>query len=101
MLCAARRDKAGCTTTCVVADLHHINTTLRSVAEELLTYRTSVALDDRATAEGFLQRCVFDDSVSLEAMEADPVLGGYLASCVEDGRWVFDHTVSLITVRHA
>ena len=72
-----------------------------TVSEELLTYRTSVALDDRATAEGFLQRCVFDDSVSLEAMEADPVLGGYLASCVEDSRWVFDHAVSLITVRHA
>ncbi len=72
-----------------------------TVAEELLTYRTSVALDDRATAEGFLQRCVFDDSVSLEAMQADPVLGGYLASCVEGGRWVFDHAVSLLTVRHA
>ena len=72
-----------------------------TVEQELLTYRTSVAMDDRATAEGFLQRCVFDDSVSLDAMLADPVLGGYLASCAADGRWVFDHQVALITVRHA
>lgn len=72
-----------------------------TVTEELLTYRTSVAQDDRETAEGFLQRCVFDDSVSLDQMLADPVVGGYLASCVEDGRWVFDHQVALLTVRHA
>lgn len=72
-----------------------------TVTEELLTYRTSVAQDDRATAEGFLQRCVFDDSVSLEQLLADPVVGGYLASCAEDGRWVFDHQVALLTVRHA
>lgn len=67
--------------------------------EQLLTYRTSVARDDRATAEGFLQRCVFDDSVPLTDMEADPVLGAYLQSCVEGDRWVFDHRVSLVTVR--
>ncbi len=71
-----------------------------TVTEELLTYRTSVAQDDRETAEGFLQRCVFDDSVSLDQMVADPVVGGYLASCSEDGRWVFDHQVALISVRH-
>ena len=72
-----------------------------TVDQQLLTYRTSVARDDRGTAEGFLQRCVFDDSVSLEAMEADPVLGAYLDSCVEGDRWVFDHQVALITVRRA
>ena len=72
-----------------------------TVTDDLLTYRTSVARDDRATAEGFLQRCVFDDSVSLTAMEADPVLGAYLDSCVEGDRWVFDHQVALITVRRA
>lgn len=71
------------------------------VEEQLLSYRTSVARDDRATAEGFLQRCVFDDSVPLADMEADPVLGAYLQSCVEGDRWVFDHLVSLVTVRRA
>ena len=69
-----------------------------TVDQQLLTYRTSVALDDRETAEGFLQRCVFDDSVSLDQMTADPVVGAYLSSCESEGRWVFDHQVALITV---
>ncbi len=77
-----------------------------TVTEELVAYRTSVPVTDRETAEGFLQRCVFDDSVSLEHLQADPVTGGYLASCEETGedgvpRWVFDHQVALISVRHA
>ena len=34
----------------------------------MLSYRTGTS--DRAVAEGFLQRCAFDDTVSLEQMEA-------------------------------
>lgn len=52
---------------------------------------------DRSVAEGFLQRCAFDDTVTLEQMEAAPVLGDYLASCRdESGRYDFAHEVMLI-----
>ncbi|GAA1904850.1 hypothetical protein GCM10009737_01900 [Nocardioides lentus] len=65
------------------------------VRDQRVTYRTGSG--DRDVVEGFLQRCAFDDSVSLTEMEAAPVLGGYLASCRDaDGRYDFDHEVSLL-----
>ncbi len=65
------------------------------VREQLVHYTTGTA--DRAVAEGFLQRCAFDDSTSLEQMEAAPVLGDYLAGCrTPDGGWSFDHEVALL-----
>ncbi len=65
------------------------------VREQLLTYTTGTA--DRAVAEGFLQRCAFDDSVGLDAMEAAPALGDYLAGCRDDaGAWTFSHEVALL-----
>ena len=38
------------------------------VEVQVLHYRTGTS--DRAVVEGFLQRCAFDDTVSLEQMEA-------------------------------
>ena len=65
------------------------------VREQRVTYRTGTS--DRAVAEGFLQRCAFDDSVSLDAMEAAPVLGDYLASCRDaSGAYTFSHEVALL-----
>jgi SAM-dependent methyltransferase len=65
------------------------------VREQLITYQTSSA--DRAVVQGFLQRCAFDDTVSLEEMEAAPVLGDYLASCRRpDGSYVFSHEAALL-----
>ncbi len=64
-----------------------------------LRYETSVAREDRATAEGFLQRCAFDDTVSLDQMLADPQVGAYLRSCERGDRWVFSHEVRLVTTR--
>jgi len=62
-----------------------------STAEDLLgaferlgvTVRVEVleyvgATDDRRVAEGFLQRCLFDETVSLEEMEADPKMAAVL-----------------------
>jgi SAM-dependent methyltransferase len=67
-----------------------------SVDVQALHYRTGTA--DRAVAQGFLQRCAFDDSVSLDQMESDAVLGPYLAGCRSaDGAYTFDHTAHLIT----
>lgn len=65
------------------------------VREQLITYRTGTA--DRAVAEGFLQRCAFDDSVKLAAMESAPVLGDYLAGCRDaSGAYSFAHEVALL-----
>ena len=63
---------------------------------QTLHYRTGTS--DRAVAEGFLQRCAFDDAVSLEQMEASEALGAYLAGCRgPDGAYDFQHEAHLIT----
>lgn len=65
------------------------------VHEQRVTYQTGTS--DRAVAEGFLQRCAFDDSVSLETMESAPVLGDYLASCRDAaGSYTFSHEAALL-----
>lgn len=65
------------------------------VREQRITYTTGTT--DRAVAEGFLQRCAFDDTVSLEEMEAAPVLGDYLASCRDAaGNYTFSHEAALL-----
>lgn len=64
------------------------------VREQVISYRTGTS--DRAVAEGFLQRCAFDSTVSLEQMEAAPVLGDYLAACRTGGTWTFEHEVLLL-----
>ncbi len=65
------------------------------VRTQLITYRTGTA--DRRVAEGFLQRCAFDDAVTLDQMEAAPVLGDYLAGCRDaSGAYSFDHEVALL-----
>lgn len=46
-----------------------------------LSYEHVVADEDREVLEGFLQRCAFDDTVTLEQMREAPVLGAYLAAC--------------------
>jgi SAM-dependent methyltransferase len=81
-------------------------TTAEQVAEALVRAGAEVRTQwihytsgssDRAVVEGFLQRCAFDDTVSLEEMEAAPVLGDYLAGCRRpDGSWVFEHEVGLL-----
>ncbi|MBC7375795.1 MAG: class I SAM-dependent methyltransferase [Frankiales bacterium] len=64
------------------------------VRQQRLTYTTGTS--DRRIAEGFLQRCAFDDGVSLEQMLAAPVLGDYLASCRSGETWTFEHEVLLL-----
>lgn len=66
------------------------------VAVQRLHYRTGSA--DRAVIEGFLQRCAFDDTVSLAQMEAQGPLAEYLAGCrAPDGSYLFEHEAHLMT----
>ena len=65
------------------------------VRTQVVAYTSGTA--DRAVAEGYLQRCAFDDTTSLAQMEAAPVLGDYLAGCRgADGVYTFEHEVMLI-----
>ncbi len=66
------------------------------VAVQRLRYRTGSA--DRAVIEGFLQRCAFDDTVSLAQMESGGPLADYLAGCrAADGSYRFEHEAHLMT----
>jgi SAM-dependent methyltransferase len=66
---------------------------------QVLRYRTGT--DDPAVAEGFLQRCLFDDGISLATMLApgptSDALAGYLDSCRDGDGWHFDHEVHLLS----
>lgn len=63
---------------------------------QVLHYRTGSS--DRAVVEGFLQRCAFDDAVSLDEMERRAPLADYLAGCREpNGDYEFQHEAHLIT----
>jgi SAM-dependent methyltransferase len=68
---------------------------LRSVR---LSYDQTIALQDTATVEGYLQRCAFDDTVTLAQMLAAPRLGPYLAGCRDEdaGVWRFHQEVDAL-----
>jgi ubiquinone/menaquinone biosynthesis C-methylase UbiE len=63
-----------------------------------IDYEGQLPLDDRATAELYLQRCLFDDAVTLDQMLADEHMGDYVRSCMdsETQRWRFSQRTWLI-----
>jgi SAM-dependent methyltransferase len=68
------------------------------VEVNLLSYEQ--VIEDDAVLEGFLQRCVFDSELSLEAMREDEILGAYLAERRDaDGHSRFRQDVSMIFIR--
>jgi SAM-dependent methyltransferase len=64
-----------------------------------VTYANGAPDSERASVEGFLQRCVFDDTVSLDAMLARAPTAGYLAGCRDAGAWRFQQRVQLFFIR--
>ncbi len=81
-----------------------ILTSLRSLAADLplvtwtISYEGQVPTSDRPTVEKYLQRCLFDDKLSLDDMLADSLLGDYLQQRLDEsqGQWRFPQTVQLI-----
>ncbi|MCD2191835.1 class I SAM-dependent methyltransferase [Actinomycetospora endophytica] len=71
--------------------------TAAGAAPRATTIRYQVGNGERAVVEGFLQRCVFDDSVSLDRMETVGPVGDYLAECRVSGDYRFDQEVDVIT----
>jgi SAM-dependent methyltransferase len=65
-----------------------------------LSYDHTTALENTVTVEGYLQRCAFDDSVSLQEMMTTPHLGAYLNDCRDEsaGLWRFHQEVDVLLV---
>lgn len=63
-----------------------------------INYEGRCDLQDRDTVQGYLQRCLFDNSISLEHMLDDRKLGPYLRSCMDvgEGLWRFSQKVCVI-----
>ena len=64
-----------------------------------ISYETAAPLDEDARVEGFLQRCVFDDTVPLSAMQARAPTAAYLDACRTETGWRFPQTAALIFIR--
>ncbi len=77
----------------ILASLDRLGASYRT---EQIRYSNGVDEDARDRVEGYLQRCVFDDEVTLEQMlEAEP-LASYLQSCRHGAAWRFEQCVTLI-----
>jgi len=63
-----------------------------------IVYENVAPESSRPLIEGYLQRCVFDNSASLDQMLEQPETGNYLESCRIDGAWRFRQRVKLIFI---
>lgn len=54
-----------------------------------IEYDGTVSLDDKETAERYLQRCLFDDELTLDQMMDDKHLQPYLQSCIDEPNHVW------------
>ena len=61
-----------------------------------ITYENGVSETASLQVEGYLQRCVFDDTIDLEKMLKNSVTGPYLDNCIKDGQWCFKQEVMMI-----
>lgn len=95
----AFQDGAGAPFTSAEAILAALERLDASVETRFLTYETTAPAGEDERVEGFLQRCVFDDSVPLETMRAREPTAGYLAACRDETGWRFPQRVALVTVR--
>ena len=61
-----------------------------------ISYQNTVSRDLEELVEGYLQRCLFDDTISLEMLLNNPATGEYLEGCLKGETWYFDQEVLLI-----
>ncbi len=66
-----------------------------------ISYENGAPEGAKSQVEGYLQRCLFDDTISLEAMRANPITGPYLDTCLKAGQWRFEQCVTLLFLRPA
>jgi SAM-dependent methyltransferase len=63
-----------------------------------ISYSNTAPQSNEGQVEKYLQRCIFDDTLSLKKMLANRVTGPYLEECRKDGIWKFPQHVSMIFV---
>ncbi|MBT8446339.1 MAG: class I SAM-dependent methyltransferase [Gammaproteobacteria bacterium] len=63
-----------------------------------IVYEARAGRAEADAVEGYLQRCLFDDTLTLEAMLAAAGMGEYLSGCRDQGDWRFRQRVKLLYV---
>jgi SAM-dependent methyltransferase len=63
-----------------------------------IKYINSAPQANEHQVERYLQRCLFDDTVSLKEMMKNPVTGPYLETCYGNGMWQFSQHVTMIFI---
>ena len=63
---------------------------------EKITYENCVSENASLQVEGYLQRCIFDDTINLRQMLNNSITGPYLKNCIKAGKWSFKQQVMLI-----
>jgi ubiquinone/menaquinone biosynthesis C-methylase UbiE len=63
-----------------------------------ISYINMAPKSKEGMVEKYLQRCLFDDTISLKDMLSNPVTGPYLEKCRKNGMWNFAQSVSLIFI---
>ncbi len=63
---------------------------------EKIIYENGVSERAYLQVEGYLQRCVFDDTIDFEKMLKNSITGPYLDNCIKDGQWRFKQEVMMI-----
>ena len=66
-----------------------------------ISYTNGAPETKERQVERYLQRCLFDDTVSLKEMLANSITGPYLETCRENGRWRFAQHVTMMFVNAA
>jgi len=69
-----------------------------SVEVTEIRYDSVAGLDASDAVEGYLQRCVFDDSVSLGQMRAREPLAAWIDTCHQTDAWRFPQVVHLLDI---
>jgi SAM-dependent methyltransferase len=62
-----------------------------------LDYTCRASAEAEAEVEGYLQRCLFDDTIGLDDMKEDPALGAYLRGCRDAEGWCFRQRVAMLS----
>ena len=70
-----------------------------SYREKTISYDNLASEEANDLVQGYLQRCVFDDSIDLRQMCKNPITGNYLEKCVNKGSWCFKQDVTLFFIQ--
>ncbi|MEL0125004.1 MAG: class I SAM-dependent methyltransferase [Alphaproteobacteria bacterium] len=61
-----------------------------------ISYENSISENASSQVEGYLQRCIFDDTIDLDLMLKNLTTGTYLESCIKKKKWCFKQEVMMI-----